>query len=606
GGTPVLLKLADVAVVLVIGHQVFRRKDWMSGAAWSTFALLASLAWLVPWYVVWLLPLAALAPDGVLRRHAVMLAFGGMLTYIIEYFAFVNQPDVTRNFFVQFFLVLVAFVPLLVLNHGGTPAAWRLALNRYLGGISSFVADRPRFAQRLMLGLILVVAGLLRLLALGTNGQGTDPLHHISGNLSVAVADARGLEKLFAVLQSLCVLAFGNRPFAVLLPSALIGTATVWLIASLAEELFARIIPERAQIIGLLAALFVATAQWHVALSRSGAQVVLLPCLIAAAALLLWRARRLRLQALQLWAKAVVPPAARNGGARPDGRGAAAPAGKHTSQLAEDAALQAILLRRWPLLALMSICVGLVSILEPTLWPIPVALIVVTISTGWNRRREIYAVSEALLLGGLTALVALPTAWYYLARYVGFPPGSALLARSNPHHSTNVSPLSLDFWGHILGNLWLELGVLVTQNYSAAGAQTGGIPILPALLVPFLVVGLWLTLRGGRTPAALMLAVLAALPFLVGITVVAPSSVIIAATALPIMCILPAIGLEAVAHWFASLPAAMSGPDNTVFISRENLLRVALLLILLIATVSTFFWYFANTIVGPTHIVRPA
>ena len=81
GGTPVLLKLADVAVVLVIGFQFFRRRDWMSGAAWSTFALLASLAWLVPWYVVWLLPLAALAGSVSLRRVAI-----GMTAFLI--FAF--------------------------------------------------------------------------------------------------------------------------------------------------------------------------------------------------------------------------------------------------------------------------------------------------------------------------------------------------------------------------------------------------------------------------------------------------------------------------------------------------------------------------------------
>ena len=81
GGTPVLLKLADVVVVLVVGHQILRRKDWMSGAAWSTFALLASLAWLVPWYVVWLLPLAALAGSVSLRRVAI-----GMTAFLI--FAF--------------------------------------------------------------------------------------------------------------------------------------------------------------------------------------------------------------------------------------------------------------------------------------------------------------------------------------------------------------------------------------------------------------------------------------------------------------------------------------------------------------------------------------
>ena len=44
-----------------------------SGAGWSTLALIASLAWLVPWYVIWLLPLAALATSVRLRRVALAL-----------------------------------------------------------------------------------------------------------------------------------------------------------------------------------------------------------------------------------------------------------------------------------------------------------------------------------------------------------------------------------------------------------------------------------------------------------------------------------------------------------------------------------------------------
>ncbi|HET9104260.1 MAG TPA: glycosyltransferase family 87 protein [Solirubrobacteraceae bacterium] len=71
GGAPWLLKVADVAVVAVVIFQLQRRREWMAGAAWSTFALLASLAWLVPWYVIWLLPLAVLAGSVPLRRVAI-------------------------------------------------------------------------------------------------------------------------------------------------------------------------------------------------------------------------------------------------------------------------------------------------------------------------------------------------------------------------------------------------------------------------------------------------------------------------------------------------------------------------------------------------------
>jgi hypothetical protein len=73
GGVPLLLKIANVAVVLVVAWQVRRRGDWLVGAGWATFALIASLAWLVPWYVTWLLPLAALASSIRLRRATLAL-----------------------------------------------------------------------------------------------------------------------------------------------------------------------------------------------------------------------------------------------------------------------------------------------------------------------------------------------------------------------------------------------------------------------------------------------------------------------------------------------------------------------------------------------------
>ena len=43
------------------------------GAGWATFALIVSLAWLVPWYIVWLLPLAALSTNVRLRQAALWL-----------------------------------------------------------------------------------------------------------------------------------------------------------------------------------------------------------------------------------------------------------------------------------------------------------------------------------------------------------------------------------------------------------------------------------------------------------------------------------------------------------------------------------------------------
>ena len=78
GGTPGMLRAANIALGLTVLYHVYRRREWLAGAGWSTFALIASLAWLVPWYVIWLLPLAALATNVRLRRAAI-----GMTIYLV-------------------------------------------------------------------------------------------------------------------------------------------------------------------------------------------------------------------------------------------------------------------------------------------------------------------------------------------------------------------------------------------------------------------------------------------------------------------------------------------------------------------------------------------
>jgi hypothetical protein len=84
GAAPTLLRLANVSLVLSVALLLKRRREWLASAGWSTFALIASLAWLVPWYVVWLLPLAALGTSLRLRRVAlaatVYVAFAFMPT----------------------------------------------------------------------------------------------------------------------------------------------------------------------------------------------------------------------------------------------------------------------------------------------------------------------------------------------------------------------------------------------------------------------------------------------------------------------------------------------------------------------------------------------
>jgi hypothetical protein len=54
------LLLAAVCALLV---RTRRGADWLEGAGWAFVALLLTTAWLLPWYVAWAVPFAALAGD---------------------------------------------------------------------------------------------------------------------------------------------------------------------------------------------------------------------------------------------------------------------------------------------------------------------------------------------------------------------------------------------------------------------------------------------------------------------------------------------------------------------------------------------------------------
>jgi alpha-1,6-mannosyltransferase len=56
--------------------------DWIAAAGWATLALLVSTAWLVPWYVVWLLPFAAVARDRRLRGAALLFCLYVVVTRV--------------------------------------------------------------------------------------------------------------------------------------------------------------------------------------------------------------------------------------------------------------------------------------------------------------------------------------------------------------------------------------------------------------------------------------------------------------------------------------------------------------------------------------------
>jgi hypothetical protein len=55
---------AAIAYLLV---WTWRGGDWVRAAAWAAFGLLLASSWLLPWYLIWALPLAAVARDRFLQ-----------------------------------------------------------------------------------------------------------------------------------------------------------------------------------------------------------------------------------------------------------------------------------------------------------------------------------------------------------------------------------------------------------------------------------------------------------------------------------------------------------------------------------------------------------
>lgn len=75
------LTLVFLAIVAWLLRKVWIGEiDWIVGAGWATVALLVTTGFLVPWYVAWLLPLAALSNDRRLLGAAIVLTGIGLTT----------------------------------------------------------------------------------------------------------------------------------------------------------------------------------------------------------------------------------------------------------------------------------------------------------------------------------------------------------------------------------------------------------------------------------------------------------------------------------------------------------------------------------------------
>jgi len=77
GPTSAMLTVGAVVMVLAMAGLLWhtsRGGFWIDGAGWATLSLLLVLTWLMPWYIIWLLPLAALSTSRRLRTATFALS----------------------------------------------------------------------------------------------------------------------------------------------------------------------------------------------------------------------------------------------------------------------------------------------------------------------------------------------------------------------------------------------------------------------------------------------------------------------------------------------------------------------------------------------------
>jgi hypothetical protein len=77
---PFLGAILVVSLVWLVRRVWTGRLDWISGAGWATVVMLITAGLLVPWYVAWLVPLAALSRDRRLLAATVALTGLGLTT----------------------------------------------------------------------------------------------------------------------------------------------------------------------------------------------------------------------------------------------------------------------------------------------------------------------------------------------------------------------------------------------------------------------------------------------------------------------------------------------------------------------------------------------
>lgn len=136
---------------------------------------------------------------------------------------------------------------------------------------------RAQRLARILLCLILACGAFLRFHEITTIPpalcsdeamNGNNALENLeTGRLALFYPENGGREGLFINIQTAFVYLFGNKAWALRLPSAIFGTLTIWGVYCLAAELYS--VPA-----GLLASFFLATSFWHINFSRIGLRAI--------------------------------------------------------------------------------------------------------------------------------------------------------------------------------------------------------------------------------------------------------------------------------------------------------------------------------------------
>lgn len=77
GSPPAIRTVAailGIVVIVALIIRTWRGADWIESAGWATLAVLVTSAYLLPWYVVWVVPLAAIGASRLLKLASIALS----------------------------------------------------------------------------------------------------------------------------------------------------------------------------------------------------------------------------------------------------------------------------------------------------------------------------------------------------------------------------------------------------------------------------------------------------------------------------------------------------------------------------------------------------